>query len=139
MTLTDVLHVASAGMGAQRVRLQAVSGNVANANSTQGPDGGPYKRRVPVFESQALDPFGDALSREMSQVTVSSIEVVEGYREVYAPEHPDADENGNVRMPDIDVMDEMVDMMTAQRSYEANANIVDTTRELAMRALNLGR
>lgn len=139
MDILDTLNIASTGMGAQRVRLQAVASNLANARTTRTEDGGPYQRKLPVFESQSVDPFGDMLSKELSTVQVTGLETIAGERLVHDPGHPDADEDGYVAYPDIDILSEMVDMMTAARSYEANAKAVDTTREMAMRALDIGR
>ena len=126
-------------MGAQRVRLQSVASNLANARTTRTDEGGPYQRKMPVFESVAVDPFGDLLSRELSTVEVTGLETSTGERLVHDPGHPDADADGYVAYPDIDILSEMVDMMTAARSYEANAKAVDTTRDMAMRALDIGR
>jgi flagellar basal-body rod protein FlgC len=139
MDILDTLNIAATGMGAQRVRLQAVASNLANARTTRTDEGGPYQRKMPVFESRAVDPFGDMLSRELSTVEVTGLETSTGERLVHDPGHPDADEDGYVAYPDIDILSEMVDMMTAARSYEANARAVDTTRDMAMRALDIGR
>ncbi len=139
MDILDTLNIAASGMGAQRVRLQAVSSNLANARTTRTEDGGPYQRRMPVFESKTIDPFGDALAQELATVEVSGVEVSDSVRLVHDPGHPDANEEGYVEYPDIDILSEMVDMMTAARSYEANARAIDTTRDMAMRALDIGR
>lgn len=141
MNILDTLQISASGLAAERVRLQSVASNLANARTTRSADGtGPYQRRAPIFEAEAVEPFGVAFDRELSQVTVSDIEIVKSEgRIVYDPGHPDADADGNVRYPDIDIMREMVDMMTTSRSYEANANVLDATRDLAMRALEIGR
>ncbi len=125
MDILDTLNIAATGMGAQRVRLQAVASNLANARTTRTEDGGPYQRRMPVFESKAVDPFGDALAQELATVEVTGVEVGNGVRLVHDPSHPDANEEGYVEYPDIDILSEMVDMMTAARSYEANARAID--------------
>lgn len=139
MNILDTLNIAATGMGAQRVRLQAVASNLANARTTRSDQGGPYQRKLPVFESRTVDPFGDALARELSTVEVTAIHTATGERLELDPGHPDADENGYVAYPDINILDEMVDMMNAARSYEANAKAVDATRDMAMRALDIGR
>ncbi len=139
MDILDTLNIAAMGMGAQRVRLQAVASNLANARTTRTDDGGPYQRKLPVFESRSIDPFGDLLERELSSVEVTQLDTVEGERLVFEPNHPDANEDGYVAYPDIDMLSEMVDMMTASRSYAANARAVDTTREMALKALEIGR
>ncbi|MEZ4239383.1 MAG: flagellar basal body rod protein FlgC [Myxococcota bacterium] len=141
MDILDTLQISATGLSAERVRLQAIASNLANARTTRTEDGaGPYQRRMPVFEAQQLDPFGSALDRELASVQVTDVALDERPgRAVYDPGHPDADADGFVLYPAVDVMNEMVDLMTTSRSYEANANVVDTTRELAMRALEIGR
>ncbi len=140
MDLLDTFNVSASGLSAQRTRLQTISSNLANAHTTRTEEGGPYKRQTPVFEAEVVDPFGDALDRELASVRVA------GTREdptpgplVHDPDHPDADADGYVQMPNVDVLAEMVDLMNTSRSYEANANVVDTTRDMAMRALEIGR
>ena len=140
MDLTDTLNISISGLNAQRVRLQTIAGNLANARTTRTPEGGPYQRRSPIFEAQQLDPFGGEMDRAMAEVQVTTIYKAESQGEVvYDPGHPDADDDGYVTYPDINMMHEMVDMMTTQRSYEANANVLETTRDLAMRALEIGK
>jgi flagellar basal-body rod protein FlgC len=140
MDLLSTLDVAGSGLAAQRLRMQTVATNMANARTTRTEDGGPYRRRAPVFEAVPTDPFGDALEQAVSKVEVAEIweSPSEGIR-VLDPDHPDADADGYVRMPDINILHEMVDLMTTGRSYEANANVVDATRDMALRALEIGR
>ena len=140
MDLLDTFNISASGLAAQRTRLQTISSNLANANTTRTADGGAYKRKAPVFEAETVDPFGDALDRELATVRVS------GTREdptpgpvVHDPDHPDADADGYVQLPNVDVLSEMVDLMNTSRSYEANANVIDTTRDMASRALEIGR
>jgi flagellar basal-body rod protein FlgC len=138
--LLDTFRISGAGLVAERVRLQAVASNLANARTTRTAEGGPYQRRSPVFEAAPLGVFGDRLERELSTVEVSEVRVAQSPgRRVFEPGHPDADPDGYVTYPDIDVMQEMVDMMTSSRAYEANLNVLETTRNLALRALDLGR
>jgi len=137
--LTDALSIAASGMRAQRVRLQATSSNIANARTTKTAEGGPYKRRVAVFEAQALDPFGDELERQLAGVKVDEIEVSDATERIFDPSHPHADENGYVEMPKIDLMAEMVDLMNVSRTYEANANAIDVTKDLAQKAIDIGK
>jgi flagellar basal-body rod protein FlgC len=136
--LLDTLNIAGSGLAAQRVRLQTVASNLANAQTTRTAEGGPYLRRAPVFQAEVLDGFGSSLDRELASVRVDSIHTDTDLRWVHDPQHPDADDEGMVAYPDIDVLAEMVDLMTASRSYEANANAVEVTREMAQRALELG-
>jgi flagellar basal-body rod protein FlgC len=140
MDLLDTFQISSSGLVAERVRLQAVASNLANARTTRTAEGGPYQRRSPVFEAAPMATFGDSLERELSMVEVTDVRVAtsEG-RRMFEPGHPDADADGYVTYPDIDVLHEMVDMMTSSRSYEANVNVLETTRNLALRALDIGR
>jgi flagellar basal-body rod protein FlgC len=140
MDVLKTLDIAGSGLSAQRLRMQTISTNMANARTTRTPEGGAYRRRAPVFESNAVDPFGSALDQAMSGVEVAEVWQSDSpgikRRE---PNHPDADANGDVWYPDINIMHEMVDLMTTGRSYEANATVVEATRDMAMRALEIGR
>jgi len=139
MDVKTILTISASGMNAQRARTEAIASNLANSNVTRTADGGPYKRRVPIFRSQPVDPFGTALNNELSTVEVADVEHVAQFRREYDPGHPDANEDGYVMKPDIDIMTEMVDLMEAVRSYEANANVVDVTREMVSAALRIGK
>ncbi len=139
MDFLDVFSVSASGLTAQRVRLQAVSSNMANARSTRTEDGGPYRRKLTVFEAQE-NGFGNALEQAMSKVQVT--EVVESEDPPilhFDPGHPDADAEGYVAYPNVNILEEMVDMMQTSRVYEANTNVVKTTRQLADSALQIGR
>jgi flagellar basal-body rod protein FlgC len=138
--LLDTFQVAASGLAAERLRLTTIASNMANARTTRSADGGPYQRQVPVFESRPMDPFGDELDRATNQVLVTELRS-DGRPplRVHDPSHPDADVDGYVSYPDINVLQEMVDLMTATRAYEANTNVVEATRDMAMRALDIGR
>jgi flagellar basal-body rod protein FlgC len=139
MDFLDVFSVTASGLTAQRVRLQAVSSNMANARSTRTEGGGPYRRKLTVFEAQEHG-FGNALEQAMSKVQVT--EVVESDEPPilhFDPGHPDADAEGYVAYPNVNILEEMVDMMQTSRVYEANTNVVRTTRQLADSALLFGR
>ncbi len=124
--------------------MNAISSNLANARTTRTPQGGPYKRRDPVFMATPLSrEFDRLMSSELGE-QVHSVSVV-GIREdngpprrVYDPEHPDADGDGYLELPDVNVVEEMVNMLTASRSYEANVSAIQTLKSMAMRALMLG-
>jgi flagellar basal-body rod protein FlgC len=140
MDIIDSLNISASGLNAQRVRLQSVSTNMANARTTRTADGTHFQRRVPVFESQPLNTFGDTLDREMASVDVTDVHVyqTEGIRR-FDPQHPDADQEGFVTYPDINILHEMVDMMNASRAYEANTKAVETTLQMARKALEISR
>jgi flagellar basal-body rod protein FlgC len=138
--LLDTFNIAASGLGAERQRLQAIASNMANARTTRTAEGGPYQRKVTVFEAESVDPFGDEMDRAAQRVQVAEVKA-DGRPpvRVYDPGHPDADAEGYVLYPDINVLQEMVDLMTTSRTYEANANAVEATRDMALRALDIGR
>ena len=140
MDILDTLRISASGMTAQRVRLQTVASNMANARTTRTEDGGPYQRQMPVFSAEETDRFGDMVERSLARVEVVNIESSDDPGTlVYDPGHPDADEQGYVAYPNVDILSEMVDMMTTSRTYEANAQAVTTTYEMARQALGIGR
>jgi flagellar basal-body rod protein FlgC len=139
MDLIDTLSISASGLSAQRVRLQTVASNMANARTTRTEDGGPYQRRMPVFEAET-EGFGGVLEKNLARVSVTEIKADEGEpMMVFDPGHPDADELGYVAYPNINVLEEMVDLMTTARTYEANTNVVKTTQDMASTALEIGR
>jgi flagellar basal-body rod protein FlgC len=128
------MEVSASGLSAQRRRLDAIADNIANAETTRTERGGPYRRRQVVFEELA--------SRELGQQGVRVREVTEDPRPprmVYRPGHPDADADGYVAMPNVSIVEEMVDMISATRSYEANAAALNASKAMARKALELGR
>lgn len=138
--LIDTFNVAASGLAAERLRMQTIATNMANARTTRTAEGGAYQRRVPVFAASAVDPFGSELDRAVARVEVAGIQT-DGRppQRVYDPAHPDAGPDGYVEYPDINVLQEMVDLMTTTRTYEANASAVEATRDMALRALDIGR
>ncbi len=139
MDLIDTFNITASGLAAQRTRVQTSAANLANARTTRTEEGGPYQRRVPVFKTAPIDPFGSALDQELAMVEVAEIEVdTSPGQRIYDPAHPDADDEGFVMLPNVEILTEMVDLMSASRAYEANANVLDVTSDLAMRALRIG-
>jgi flagellar basal-body rod protein FlgC len=138
--LIDTFNIAASGLSAERLRLQTIASNLANAKTTRAPGGGPYKRQVAVFETEPVNSFGDELERAIGRVNVVGVGTDNRPpMMVYDPSHPDANAQGYVAYPDINIMQEMVDMMSADRTYEANASVVDSTTSMAQRALEIGR
>jgi flagellar basal-body rod protein FlgC len=135
----SALRVSSSGLAAERVRVNLAASNLANAESTRGPDGEPYRRLDPVLESV---PFGDQLAAAASPVGVRVAEIAADAgpgRRVYSPQHPDADAEGFVTFPDVNPVHEVVNLMSASRAYEANAAAVETLKTMAQRALDIAR
>ncbi|MEJ7617336.1 MAG: flagellar basal body rod protein FlgC [Pyrinomonadaceae bacterium] len=147
MSLMNVYQISSQGMSAQRERLEAAATNLANANTTRTAAGGPYRRRDVILESvssaSALDaPFGTEMgmsAREPDGVQSRTLvsESAEGIKR-HLPGHPDADANGYVTMPDVDSLEETVNLMSAARAFEANVTAFNTAKELARASLKLG-
>ena len=132
-------------LSAQRTRLDIIAGNLANAQTTRTPEGGPYRRRqVSLAEDVARGRFGEVLHDALLEPTrtVKVQEVTADTSEprlVYDPEHPDARPDGFVAFPNINTVEEMVDMITSTRSYQANLKIFSSLHEMTVRALSLGR
>lgn len=145
MDFSKGLRVSSSGMTAQRMRMNTISSNIANISTTRTPEGGPYRRKDVVFESiPEAKNFGEILSAEpdknLQRVQVSDVHVDRGAPiPKYEPNHVDADENGYVYYPNINLMEEMTNMIQATRSYEANVSAMQATKDMAMSALELGR
>ena len=143
MDLFTTFKVAASALKAQRTRLNIVSSNLANIETTKTPEGGPYKKKSVYFESAPLsfkDNLKDAMTNEADGVRVSKIiEHDDPPKKIYDPRHPDAGEDGYVELPDISVLKEMVDMMSATRSYEANTTTIKSAKRMALKALEIGR
>ena len=139
------MKIGSSGLTVQRKRIETISSNMANSETTRTPEGGPYRRKDLIITALPLQTeFGYQLDQEMAEklrkVTVTDI--VEDQNEPrmqFDPDHPDANELGYVAYPNIDLMSEMVDLMTASRSYEANVTTINAAKSLALRAIDLGR
>ena len=145
MDFLTALNISSSALSAQRLRLDVISGNLANINTTRTPEGGPYRRREVVFAARPVaDNFGAVLNSEMEKnlQKVEAVDVVIDRRPpkmIYDPQHPDANASGYVGMPDINVMEEMVNILSATRSYEANVAVINATKSMAAKALEIGR
>jgi flagellar basal-body rod protein FlgC len=139
------MAVSSSAMSAERKRMNLISGNLANANTTRTVEGGPYKRKDAVFTASPMNPsFADTMNRITSTppggVEVSQIiEDTSPPRLVYDPSHPDANAQGYVAMPNINSIEEMTDMITASRAYEANVTAAQVAKSMALKTLDLGK
>ncbi len=149
MDMTDSLAVSVSALDAHRHRLNVIASNLANAQSTKTSTGGPYRRRDVVFQATPVtSPFQRALKHvatgpgrhALDGVKVARvIEDQKPGQTVYDPRHPDADKKGFVTMPNVNVMEEMVNMIGASRAYEANVQAINATRTMWNRALEIGR
>jgi flagellar basal-body rod protein FlgC len=160
MNIFRIFAVTGAGMSAQRARMTVVSGNLANAETTRTPEGGPYRRRNVFFRARPVrEEFPTLLQTRLPVRSsmplrlespdhledVNSVEVVGVHasarapRKIYDPHHPDADAEGYVAYPDINTMEEMTDLLSATRSYEANLTAFNATKTLVRKLLEMGR
>jgi len=144
MDLLGAIKVSSSALTAHRTKMNVVAENIANSETTRTAEGGPYRRKMVVFEKQAPESFDVMLKQQMTRGdAVKVTEIVsspEDYRLEYNPAHPDADpETGYVKMPNVDVLSEVADMMVARRSYDASATAVENSKSMIMKALEIGR
>ena len=137
----SAMEVAASGLTAERGRMNVVAGNLANARTTRTAEGGPYKRLDPVFSAKALHPGSfDPILRKVETVQLSEVrpDQTPGMK-VYEPGHPDANADGYVEYPNVNVVTEMVNMMTATRAYEAGVTSIDSLKSMARAALRIGK
>jgi flagellar basal-body rod protein FlgC len=140
-TLHAAISASATALAAQRTRIEVAISNMANAESTRSADGAPYRRRDVVLTSEPVNTFDGALGRA-SATGVRVAAIVEDpteFRRRYEPSHPDADAEGFVSLPNVDHPQEMVDMLSAARAYQANLTAIGLMRDLVARALELGR
>lgn len=146
MGFLNSINISASALTAEKLRMDVISKNIANVNTTRTANGTPYRRQTVVFESTGSNvPFSQYLSDASKSLIGGGVKVkgiVEDktpFKLVYEPGHPDADENGYVKMPNVDVMTEMVNMITASRAYEANVTAINSAKSIAMKALEIGR
>lgn len=134
MGLFNTMRISASGLSAERLRMDTVTSNITNATTTRGKDGKPYVRKIALFQEN--------LDKEKKLNGVKAVGIVEDkspLKNVYDPTHPDADENGYVTMPNVNLLNEMADMIAASRSYEANVDTLSATKSMFTKTLELGR
>jgi flagellar basal-body rod protein FlgC len=156
MGMFDAMEISASGLTAERMRMDVTAQNLANAQTTRGADGQPYRRKeVVLAERQEQGSFGAALTGAMSSTQTTSSSGTSGapggvevaaisedqtpLKQVYDPSHPDADANGYVQMPNVDTVAEMVDLISAQRAYEANVTAMQAAKQMFSKTLELLR
>ena len=137
MDFFTALRISGTGLSAERTRLNIASSNLANAETTRTPEGGPYRRVDPVFAAVAATELG-AAGPQAVEVAAVVADPTEGKR-VYSPGHPDADPEGFVTLPNVNPVHEVVNLLSASRGYEANTAAIDTLKQMAARALEILR
>ncbi|MEX2355552.1 MAG: flagellar basal body rod protein FlgC [Thermaerobacterales bacterium] len=152
MGLLRAMDSSASALTAGRLRLEVVGDNIANLQTTRTPEGGPYRRRIVTVSPRGDSPFGSMIRRLGGGVgptaragTAGGVQVTgiagdpRPFKSVYDPGHPDADEEGYVLLPNIDLAEEMVNLLTASRSYEANVTAFNAAKQMALRSLDIGR
>ncbi len=141
-SLFSAMAASASALGAERARIETAVSNMANAESTRGPNGEPYRRRDVVLAEDPVSAFDAMLGSNAGASGVKVAAIVqdrEPFKKRYEPSHPDADADGFVSMPNVDTPQEMVDMLGAARAYQANLAAITTIREMVAKALELGR
>jgi len=138
MKLFQSMAISASSLTAERLRMDLISSNIANINTTRTEDGGPYKKKVAIFQEQ--------LERKINGQNVGSGVKVAAVEEaktppkmIYDPGHPDANKDGYVAMPNINIVNEMVDLISTTRAYEANVTVLNASKTMAIKALTIGR
>lgn len=146
MGFFNSINVSASGLTAERLRMDLISENIANANVTRTASGTPYRRKVAVFRAQESNSFEQLLTAASGRATSGNGVEVAGiaedqspFKKEYNPNHPDADVDGYVSLPNVEVVNEMINLISASRAYEANITAVNTTKSMAMKALEIGK
>jgi flagellar basal-body rod protein FlgC len=146
MAFLNSINISASALTAEKLRMDVISRNIANVNTTRTADGTPYRRQVVVFqEGDKAMSFSDYLTDASKRIIGTGVKVVgisedkTPFKSVYDPGHPDADEQGYVKMPNVEVMTEMVNMISASRAYEANITAINSAKSIALKALEIGR
>lgn len=142
MAFLNSLNISGSGLTASRLRMDIISENIANSTTTRTKNGGPYRRKMVVYES-IDDSFSSLYQNELDNNSAKGVRVAKiaedqsEFNSVYDPENPDADENGYVLMPNVDIVEEMLDMMSVTRAYEANLTAFNAMKSMATKALEI--
>ncbi len=144
MNFFSALNISTSGLTAERVRMDVIASNIANSEATRTPQGGPYVRKIVTFSEnlqRELDKKNNTYEKRIAGVAVNKISNDEStpMKKVYNPTHPDADEDGYVTMPNVNMLNEMIDLITASRAFEANVTAINAEKQMAMKALEIGR
>lgn len=143
MSFIKSLNISGSGLTAQRLRMDVISENIANIDTTRTEQGGPYRRKMVVLTTS--NNFKNMMIKNLDDYEANGVEVaaiiedIGEFKKVYNPDHPDADESGYVSMPNVDSLKETVDMMEAYRAYQANITALNTAKQMAVKALEIGR
>lgn len=141
MGVFDIFKISASGMKAQRTRMEVVASNLSNVHTTSTEEGGPYRKKDVVFKAADVSDdksFSGVFSKKIEGVKAETIqESDKPFEKVFNPNHPDADDEGYVTFPNVNLMEEMTDMMAATRAYEANVNVLNTTKDMFLKTIDL--
>ena len=139
----STLRISASGLAAERLRMDTIASNIANVNTTRGENGQPYRRKVAVFQENLNKEYNKLTGKYNNDFKgVKAVGIEEDnspLKRVYDPSNPDADKEGYVNMPNVNILNEMADMIAATRSYEANVNAVNSEKSMFLKALEIGR
>jgi flagellar basal-body rod protein FlgC len=139
----DSFNISASGLSAERLRMDTISSNIANISTTRTADGGPYRRKIAVFEENydnALNENTGKYEKKLLGVRASNIQEDQSpFEEKYDPGNPDADADGYVKMPNVNILNEMADMMASTRAYEANVTAINDEKGMFTKALEIGK
>jgi len=140
MNFLQSLEISASGLYAQRRRMDVIAGNLANIETTHTKKGGPYRRKMVVMSPKPVEDFDKALTLQAEGVKIDDIvEDKTPFRKAYNPSHPDADKNGYLLKPNVDLVVEVTNMLMARRAFEANISAIKSTKQMALKALEIGR
>lgn len=146
MGFFNSLNVSASGLTAERLRMDIISRNIANVNTTRTASGTPYRRQIPIFKELKPDQFSEIFDKmtggntSRAGVEVAAIKEDQApFKREYNPSHPDADIDGYVSMPNVDVVMEMINLISSNRAYDANVTVMNGTKSIAMKAMEIGR
>lgn len=143
MSAFGSMRISSSGLAAERLRMDTIASNIANVSTTRGENGQPYRRKIAVFEENLINELNKTTSSTKEKLMgVKAVGIEEDnseLRRVYDPSHPDADAEGYVLMPNVNILNEMADMIAATRAYEANVTAINSEKSMFMKALEIGR
>ncbi|MEA1976201.1 MAG: flagellar basal body rod protein FlgC [Bacillota bacterium] len=145
MSLFNSIDISATGLTAERLRMDIISENIANAETTRTASGGPYRRKIPIYKELESNDFSSVFSEALGNNKGNGVEVVgikddmSPFIRKFEPEHPDANEDGYVLLPNVNVVSEMINMVSASKAYEANVTAMNSTKSMMMKALEIGR
>ena len=142
MSVFSSMQINASGLTVERLKMDLISTNISNANTTRTDEGGPYRRKTLIFEENLnleRNKLTNNIENKSQGVRAIGIEEDENFRIIYEPDHPDANEDGYVEMPNVNMVDEMIALINVQRSYEANVTALNVSKSILKKALEISK